>query len=82
MAPEFYDNLKYHTSWTKLLFRFLFDQELSLFSRILRKDRGNVPLGDESKPDAEVIDSLPSSTRCTAHPSAKHPRGGGLSPAR
>ncbi len=27
MAPEFYDNLKYHSSWTRLLLQFIFDFE-------------------------------------------------------
>jgi sphingolipid delta-4 desaturase len=54
-APTYYNTLSYHTSWTKLFFRFLFDQEISLFSRVVRKDRGKVPLADESKPDAELI---------------------------
>ena len=38
MAPEFYDNLYYHTSWFKLWLKFLFDPGLSLFSRMLRKN--------------------------------------------
>jgi len=38
MAPEFYDNLFYHTSWIKLWLKFLFDPGLSLFSRMLRKN--------------------------------------------
>jgi len=54
-APKFYDSLYYHTSWTKLFFRFLFDREISLFSRVVRRDRGKVPLADESKPDVELI---------------------------
>ncbi len=53
-APEFYNTLSYHTSWTKLFIRFLFDKELSLFSRIIRKNRGKVSLTDESRPDAEL----------------------------
>jgi sphingolipid 4-desaturase/C4-monooxygenase len=36
MAPEFYDNLKCHTSWTRLLFQFIFDERYSLFSRVER----------------------------------------------
>lgn len=36
MAPEFYDHLKYHRSWTRLLFQFIFDKRYSLFSRIER----------------------------------------------
>lgn len=54
-APAFYNTLSYHTSWTKLFFRFLFDKEISLFSRIIRSNRGKVPLTDQSKPDMELI---------------------------
>jgi len=54
-APSFYNTLFYHTSWTKLFFRFLFDKELSLFSRIVRKDRGKVKLTDESKPVVDLV---------------------------
>jgi sphingolipid delta-4 desaturase len=53
-APAYYDTLHYHTSWTKLFFRFLFDREISLFNRILRKERGKVALTDVSKPDLEM----------------------------
>jgi sphingolipid delta-4 desaturase len=52
-APHFYDSLSYHTSWTKLFFRFLFDKEISLFSRIVRNNRGKVALADRSEPDIE-----------------------------
>jgi len=45
----------FHKSWTKLFFRFLFDKEISLFNRILRKERGKVALTDVSKPDMEVV---------------------------
>ena len=52
-APHFYDTLVYHTSWTKLFFRFLFDKEISLYSRIVRTNRGKVLLTDESRPDID-----------------------------
>jgi len=41
-APNYYDTLLSHKSWTKLWLRFLFDREISLFNRILRKDRGTI----------------------------------------
>lgn len=44
VAPEWYDSLYHHKSWTKLLFQFLFDPKISLFSRVERKDRGTVAL--------------------------------------
>jgi sphingolipid delta-4 desaturase len=54
-APEFYDNLKYHTSFTKLFFTFLFSQEVGLYSRIVRKERGKVTLDDNSTPDVQLL---------------------------
>jgi sphingolipid delta-4 desaturase len=36
IAPEFYESLYYHTSWTKLLIRFIRDPNLGLFSRVIR----------------------------------------------
>lgn len=57
-APSFYNTLFYHTSWTKLFFRFLFDKEISLYSRVVRKERGKVKLVDESKPDMELMNHL------------------------
>ncbi len=53
-APGFYDTLSYHKSWTKLFFRFLFDKEISLFSRIVRTNRGKVSLADRSEPDVDI----------------------------
>jgi len=37
MVPQAYDTLVAHTSWTRLLLRFLFDRELTLFSRMVRR---------------------------------------------
>ena len=42
MAPEYYDTLKYHTSWTRLWLQFLFDKRFSLFSRVERVGDGKV----------------------------------------
>jgi sphingolipid delta-4 desaturase len=36
IAPEFYNNLHYHTSWSKLMVRFIMDPNLGLFSRVTR----------------------------------------------
>ena len=54
-ATAFYDSLASHTSWTRLFFRFLFDREISLYSRITRSNRGNIKLIDESIPDKEMV---------------------------
>ncbi|MEO6883590.1 MAG: fatty acid desaturase [Bacteroidia bacterium] len=53
-ATQYYDTLAYHTSWSKLFFRFLFDREISLYSRVVRKERGKVALTDQSIPDIEL----------------------------
>src|ERR1039457_5953849 len=39
-VPEVYDALSFHRSWTRLLLRFVFDRELSLYSRMIRSERG------------------------------------------
>ena len=46
-----YDSLVSHRSWTKLLFRFLFDNKLSLRSRMVRTERGGIALDDLRAPD-------------------------------
>jgi fatty acid desaturase len=52
MAPEFYDSLKYHSSWSRLLFQFIFDKRYTLFSRI---ERMNHVIGLHRRmPDAVV----------------------------
>jgi sphingolipid delta-4 desaturase len=56
-APEYYNTLYYHTSWIALFFRFLFDKEISLFHRIIRKERGKVALTDVSTPDRDLVDA-------------------------
>ena len=40
MAPEWYDTLSSHRSWAKLLWKFLTDPGLSLFSRMVRGKPG------------------------------------------
>jgi sphingolipid delta-4 desaturase len=62
IAPEFYEDLYAHRSWTKLLFRFLFDPELTLHSRVVRTD---APTEKPSKSPAASVpvgvgDGLPS----------------------
>lgn len=37
MAPEFYDNLHSYKSWTGVIVKFLFDRNITLFSRTKRK---------------------------------------------
>ena len=36
LAPEVYERLAWHASWTALLLRFLFDRTLGLFDRMVR----------------------------------------------
>ena len=37
MAPEFYDNLHAHDSWVGVIYGFLFNKDITLFSRTKRK---------------------------------------------
>lgn len=46
-APEFYDNLVYHKSWFKLWLKFLFDPKLTLYSRMVRTNRGGLQVNIE-----------------------------------
>lgn len=54
-APEFYDHLHHHTSWTKLLIRFIVDPTLGLHSRAVRTA---APLGDELKVGPENLRAI------------------------
>ena len=37
IAPEYYNTLKYHTSWTKVIKDYIFDPNMGPFSRTMRK---------------------------------------------
>jgi sphingolipid delta-4 desaturase len=54
-APEMYNSLVYHTSWTKLLLQFIFDPRLGLYSRQERVDRSGVPLEAAVTPDLDYL---------------------------
>ena len=56
-APEMYDSLVHHSSWTRLLLRFIFDPGICLLSRQTRTARGRVALNDEFKPDVEFLEA-------------------------
>jgi sphingolipid delta-4 desaturase len=58
-APEAYQDLSYHRSWTRLLFRFLLDPTLSLWSRVIRRNRNDVALDAPVTPDQEVKPTEP-----------------------
>jgi sphingolipid delta-4 desaturase len=42
IAPEYYNSLQYHTSWVKLVLKFIFNPEYSLYSRVERTKDGKV----------------------------------------
>ena len=50
-APELYESLHHHTSWTRLLLRFLFDPSIGLHSRVVRTP---APAGAEEAVATEV----------------------------
>lgn len=39
IAPEFYDNLPHHTSWTKVIRDFIFDPRIGPYARMKRKEK-------------------------------------------
>jgi sphingolipid delta-4 desaturase len=54
-APEAYDTLGSHRSWTRVLLRFLFDREITLYSRQVRPRPGQVRVNDETNHDVELV---------------------------
>ncbi|SIT28662.1 sphingolipid delta-4 desaturase [Filimonas lacunae] len=55
-APSYYDSLISHQSWTKLILLFIFNPKLSLYSRMLRKEKIKIEKETESKqPTAEAV---------------------------
>lgn len=58
IANSYYDTLGYHTSYTGLLFRFLFDKDISIYSRIARANRGKVKVTKEHViPAAKLVET-------------------------
>jgi sphingolipid 4-desaturase/C4-monooxygenase len=51
MAPEYYDNLVSHKSWSKLVWQFLTDKNLSLFSRTVRENLAGVEVTRDTEFD-------------------------------
>lgn len=47
-APGYYDSLLSHQSWTKLILNFIFNPKLSLYSRVLRKEKVKIVKEEES----------------------------------
>ncbi|MBL0310405.1 MAG: fatty acid desaturase [Bacteroidetes bacterium] len=55
MAPEYYNNLTYYTSWTKLWLNFIFDERYSLFSRVERIKDGKVSLQQRKNKTTQAV---------------------------
>jgi len=62
MAPDYYDNLIAHKSWTWVFLNFIFNPKMTLFSRITRDKRGNLHVMDEAKPDTEIFKAVEQGT--------------------
>ena len=56
-APEAYDSLGSHRSYTRLLLRFIFDPTVSLFSREVRPRPGEVRINDMTNHDVQLIEA-------------------------
>jgi len=55
IAGDYYNNLHYHTSYTRLMLRFLFSPKMSLYDRVERRERGDVGLDAPVQPDLDAI---------------------------
>jgi sphingolipid delta-4 desaturase len=55
MGGHHYEELGYHTSYTGLLFKFIFNRELSVFSRTARSNRGKEGSGAIKAPRASSL---------------------------
>ncbi len=55
---NFYNTLGHHTSYVRLLFQFLFDKNISVFSRMARSNRGKTKLNDMSMYNVETSKDL------------------------
>ena len=53
LAPEFYDSLRSHSSWSRLLIQFLFDRRYTLFSRVERSN--DLPPIDSRSPRLGLV---------------------------
>jgi sphingolipid delta-4 desaturase len=62
MAPEFYGKLKYHSSWSRLVFQFIFDRRYSLYSRVERMKQNARPQATRETANGET-DNLDLSAR-------------------
>ncbi len=58
LGGSYYNTLHHHTSYTILLFKFLFDKEMSVFSRMARSNRGKTKLNDLSMYNVETSKTL------------------------
>lgn len=51
IAPEYYDTLDSHTSWSKLVWYFLTEGHMSLFSRTVRDNKGQFAVSADDESD-------------------------------
>ena len=52
IAPDFYDNLPYHTSWMKVIWDFIFSPEIGPYARVKRRRNPDATAdGDVAKDD-------------------------------
>ncbi len=54
-APEFYDTLRFHTSWSRLLLQFLLDPRYTLFARVERTPEAPVRQPAERAPAVAAL---------------------------
>ena len=48
IAPEYYENLPYHTSWVKVIWKFITDPEIGPYARVRR-----MPVKENGQDDSD-----------------------------
>ncbi|XP_077989022.1 sphingolipid delta(4)-desaturase DES1-like isoform X1 [Glandiceps talaboti] len=51
IAPEYYDNLPHHDSWSKVIYDFITDPDIGPYARVKRQGKGTASNGTTSKVD-------------------------------
>jgi len=80
IAPEYYDNLPYHTSWVKVIWDFIFDPAIGPYARVKRRPIPVNPsedLDDQMSPNGHVNNSVESNGKVGngVHSNGKHSNG-------
>jgi len=58
IAPDFYDNLPYHTSWTKVIWDFIFCADIGPYARVKRRRNADAAAAEMNEAKDEKDEKL------------------------